>query len=143
MEMEFFEKPGCINGEKQKNILGQAGHALTCINILTFPWTRDALLKFVAGKEPVTMMNFMTPAIKSGDIDPAALSFEGAVALMAASPILIKRPLIRIGDLHIQGFADERLQPYIGNWDRGEDVTTCPNVKTISCDEQRKGSSEK
>lgn len=33
--MAFYEKPGCINGEKQKQILRNAGHDLDCTNILT------------------------------------------------------------------------------------------------------------
>ncbi len=136
MKMEFFEKPGCINGEKQKKILQQAGHTLTCLNILNHAWTNETLLPFVEGKEPVAMMNYTAPAIKNGSIDPATLSFEQALSLMIESPILIKRPLIRIGDLHIQGFTDKRLQDYLGDWDGSDDVTTCPNLITVSCDER-------
>jgi nitrogenase-associated protein len=136
MKMEFFEKPGCINGEKQKKILQQAGHTLTCVNILTYAWKNETLLPFVAGKEPATMMNYTAPAIKNGSIDPATLSFEQALSLMVESPILIKRPLIRVEELHIQGFTDKKLQNYLGDWDGSEDVTTCPNLTTISCDDR-------
>lgn len=88
------------------------------------------------------MMNFTAPAIKSGDIDPASLTAEEALALMLTTPLLIKRPLIRIGDLHIQGFTDKRLQPYLGDWDGSDDVITCPNLHTVSCDD-RPGSRSK
>lgn len=138
MDMDFFEKPGCINGEKQKRILRAAGNTLNCIDILTFPWQKELLLPFVTGKVPTEMMNSTAPAIKRGEIDPASLNFEEALTMMVASPILIKRPLIRIGDLHIQGFTDARLQPFLGDWDNGDDVVTCPNLQTISCDEQKK-----
>lgn len=134
--MDFYEKVGCINGGKQKNILQAAGNELNCIDILAFPWTKEALLPFVEGKTPDEMMNSTAPAIKKGDIRPAELSFNQAVAMMVADPILIKRPLIVVDEMYIQGFNDPRLKSYLGSWDGREDVITCPNLKTISCDEQ-------
>ncbi len=133
--MIFFEKPGCINGEKQKKILIQAGNTLQCINILEHKWTEDKLLPFIQGKEPSTMMNYTAPAIKNGRIHPDRLSFQEAVSLMIADPILIKRPLIQIDQQYIQGFDDERLAAHLGTWDNREDVTTCPNLHTLSCDD--------
>lgn len=136
MNMDFYEKPGCINGEKQKTILRGAGHTLNCIDILSHPWTKELLLPFVAGKEPAAMVNHTAPSVKRGAIVPALLTFDEALSLMIAVPILIKRPLVRIGDLYLQGFNDPRLQPFLGGWDGREDVVTCPNLQTISCDEQ-------
>lgn len=138
-EIVFYEKPGCINGEKQKVILRRAGHALRCINILTFPWRPDILMPFVSGKAPETMMNPSAPAIKKGELRAQALSFQEAVELMVGDPILIKRPLIEVDGMKIQGFTDPRLQPYLGTWDGKEDVTTCPNLHAFSCDEQQSG----
>lgn len=135
----FYEKPGCINGEKQKSILKTAGHTLLCKDILAHPWSKEEILPFVSGKEPLTMMNPTAPDIKNGTIIPAKLSFDEAVQLMINSPILIKRPLIEVDGLFIQGFLDERLQKYLGDWDQKEDVITCPNLATISCDERRDG----
>ena len=134
-KIEFYEKPGCINGEKQKKILTEAGNKLICIDILKFPWTKSALLPFVEGKEPEEMMNSTAPAIKSGEIVPSRLSMGEAIKMMVACPILIKRPLILAGGMHIQGFDNPRLKPYIGSWSGTEDVITCPNLQTISCDE--------
>lgn len=138
-DIVFFEKPGCINGEKQKAILRAAGHSLQCIDILRYPWDRETLLEFVDGREPATMMNHTAPAVKRGEIVPAALGFSEAVALMLADPILIKRPLIKVDGMAIQGFTDPRLSPYLGDWDGREDVVTCPNLQTLSCDEQKGG----
>lgn len=137
-EIRFFEKPGCINGEKQKNILRAAGHTLSCVNILEHQWTKEELLNFVAGKTPAEIMNFTAPAIKNGDITPADLSFDEALDLMLADPILIKRPLIEVAGQHIQGFLHPELQSYLGKWSGEEDVVTCPNLQTISCDEQNR-----
>lgn len=133
----FYEKPGCVNGEKQKKILKDAGHTLHCINILTYSWSRQKLLSFVAEKTVMEMMNPTAPAVKSGKIIPTDLTFDDAVHLMVHDPILIKRPLIEVEGMNIQGFMDPRLAIYLGNWKGDEDVVTCPNLKTLSCDEQK------
>lgn len=132
----FFEKPGCINGEKQKKILTTAGHHLICKNILAEKWTVESLRAFFAVEDPTKIMNYTAPDIKNGDIDPSRLSFEEAVTMMVASPILIKRPLLVVEGQNLQGFDNEKLKPYLGDWDNSEDVITCPNLATISCDER-------
>jgi arsenate reductase (glutaredoxin) len=83
-------------------------------------------------------MNHTAPAIKKGQIVPANLQYDEAVALMIEDPILIKRPLIRVDGLAIQGFMDERLAPYLGSWNGREDVVTCPHLQNLSCDERKK-----
>ncbi|HHB76333.1 MAG TPA: hypothetical protein ENK84_07295 [Desulfobulbus sp.] len=134
----FYEKPGCINGGKQKKILIRAGNILECRNILTYPWSTDNLQPFIAGKRPQDIMNYTAPAIKEEKINPVNLSIEEAVALMVSDPILIKRPLIEVDALFIQGFDHPELKPYLGEWDSSEDVITCPNLQTLSCDDQQK-----
>ena len=61
----------------------------------------------------------------------------GTVSLMIENPILIKRTLIRVDGMSIQGFTDERLTPYLGLWDGKDDVITCLNLQTISCDDSK------
>lgn len=136
--MQFFEKPGCINGEKQKRILIEAGNILECINILDHPWSREELAPFFPEKTPTLIMNHTAPAIKKGEIVPASLQYDEAVSLMIEDPILIKRPLIRVDGLSIQGFMDPRLAPYLGAWNGRDDVVTCPNLHTLSCDDREK-----
>ncbi len=135
----FYEKPGCINGEKQKKILEAAGHTLRCIDILTYPWSLQKLLPFVAGKAVEEIINHTAPAVKKGEIVPTHLTFDEAVELMVKDPILIKRPLIEVEGQTIQGFMDPGLAVYFGVWDGAEDVVTCPNLKTLSCDENKGG----
>jgi arsenate reductase (glutaredoxin) len=135
-EILFFEKPGCINNEKQKKILRSAGHTLHCRDILKHPWDTEKLLPFVEGKKAEQMINTTAPVVKNGSLDPSKLSFTQAIALMIEDPILIKRPLIEVDGLHIQGFESILLKPYLGNWDGSEDVLTCPNLQTTSCDEK-------
>lgn len=129
--IKFFEKPGCINGEKQKRILVEAGNVLECVNILEYSWSREELAQFFREAVPVLIMNHTAPAIKKGEIVPAELDYDQAVSLMIKDPILIKRPLIRVDGMSIQGFTDERLIPYLGAWNKEEDVVTCP--KLIPC----------
>ncbi|WP_163339493.1 ArsC/Spx/MgsR family protein [Desulfopila sp. IMCC35008] len=136
--IQFFEKPGCINGEKQKRILTEAGNDLECINILEHPWSREELVPFFAVQDPSLIMNHTAPAIKKGEILPANLHFDEAVSLMIENPILIKRPLIRVDGLSLQGFTNKLLIPYLGSWSGEEDVITCPNLQTISCDDRSK-----
>lgn len=133
----FYEKPGCINGEKQKTILRQQGHDLECRNILEEKWTADGLKSFIKSKSPSQFMNHTAPAVKKGEIVPAELSIEEAVKLMVEDPILIKRPLIIVDGLHIQAFDNPELKSYLGSWDGAEDVITCPNLNTISCDDRK------
>ena len=142
-KITFFEKTGCINNTKQKKILETGGHELESISILDYPWTTRELLQFVNGREVHEIMNFTAPEIKDGTINPETLSFDEAVNLMAKKPILIKRPLIIVEDTYIQGFTDPRLQKYIPHWDGAEDVITCPNLMTTSCDEQKKTATSK
>ena len=135
----FYEKPGCLNGEKQKTILEAAGHTLQCVDILSFPWSREKLMAFVIGNTPVEMMNHTAPAVKNGDIIPEQLTFNEALDLMLMHPILIKRPLIVVEGMMIQGFMNPDLRPYLGAWDSSVDVVTCPNLQSLSCDEQKRG----
>lgn len=137
--IQFFEKPGCINGEKQKRILTEAGNELECINILEYPWSREELVQFFAVKDPTAIMNYTAPAIKKGEILPANLQFDEAVSLMIENPIIIKRPLIRVDGLSFQGFTNKLLTPYLGAWSGEADVITCPNLQMISCDDRQKG----
>lgn len=138
-KMIFYEKPGCINGGKQKKILEAAGNVLSCVNILEQKWSRARILPYVAGKLPEQMMNYTAPRIKKGEVIPENLSFDEAIELMTEDPILIRRPLIEVDGLFIQGFDDELLGPYLGEWDGSEDVLTCPNLLSYSCDEKAKG----
>ena len=135
-DMIFFEKPGCINGEKQKKILQKAGHRLNCFNILETQWSKEKLVQFVKGRKAVEVMNHTAPAIKNGSIQPEKLTLDEAILLMISDPILIKRPLIQVDGLFIQGFNNPHLSIYLGEWDGQEDVTTCPNLHTLSCDEK-------
>ena len=135
VKVTFYEKPGCINNSKQKRLLIDAGHQLECKNLLTKKWSKQALLKFF-NCMPVTMwFNTSAPDIKSGQLDPSSLSEDVALALMIEEPILIRRPLMCMGDEYRVGFETEFVDQWLGLTDitGKEDLQNCPKKLVQSC----------
>lgn len=110
----FYEKPGCINNTKQKALLQAAGHELEVHNLLSEPWTEANLRLFLGQNAIATCFNRTAPPITSGEIDPDALDAETALHLMIANPILIRRPLLQVGDRRVIGFDLAEIDAWIG-----------------------------
>ncbi|MGK7883803.1 MAG: ArsC/Spx/MgsR family protein [Crocosphaera sp.] len=125
----FYEKPGCRNNTKQKNLLLAAGHNLEAKSLLTEPWKPETLRPFF-GNLPVNLwFNTSAPRIKSGEVIPDNLSEEKALELMIVDPLLIRRPLIHVDGVFRVGFDPEKIDAWIGlNPDQTvtEDLETCP-----------------
>jgi len=65
--------------------------------------------------------------VKSGEIDPRALTPEAALALMLADPILIHRRLLQVGDRREAGFDADLVDAWIGLRPTATPVTdACP-----------------
>lgn len=130
----FFEKPGCIGNAKQKQLLQAAGHQLQVHNLLTELWTPRKLGLFF-GDRPVTeWFNATAPPIKQGEIQPETLDADAALAFMIQQPILIRRPLIQVGDRYAVGFDLAEIDAWIGlapTTDLTEDVQTCPQTVSV------------
>ncbi|UKO98931.1 ArsC/Spx/MgsR family protein [Nostoc sp. UHCC 0870] len=110
----FYEKPGCKGGTRQKVLLTAAGHEVVAYNLLTEPWTVEHLRSFF-GDRPITeWFNPSAPKIKSGEIVPGNLDEQTALFLMLREPLLIRRPLIQVGDRREVGFDVEQLDAWIG-----------------------------
>lgn len=110
----FYEKPGCGGNKRQKAILSEAGHTIEPRDLLTAPWTADSLRAFF-GDLPVSQwFNRAAPAVKEGRVDPDAVDEAAALALMLEQPILIRRPLMQVGDDKMAGFEAERVEAWIG-----------------------------
>ncbi|WP_267383970.1 ArsC/Spx/MgsR family protein [Cyanobacterium sp. uoEpiScrs1] len=127
----FYEKPGCINNTKQKRLLQNAGHTLDVYNLLTIPWTLEKLRPFFGNRPIPEWFNPTAPKIKSGEIIPRNLDERTALYLMIANPLLIRRPLIQVGEVCQVGFDIEQIKSWIGLNDLGsviEDLETCPNT---------------
>jgi nitrogenase-associated protein len=140
----FYEKPGCINNTKQKALLKAAGHSVEAHNLLTEEWKLETLRSFF-GDLPVTdWFNYTAPRIKSGEIIPAQLDAETALSLMIQDPLLIRRPLMQVGDRREVGFDQNQISAWIGlaavdvsqqtTRDQliQQDLQTCPNIERLN-----------
>jgi nitrogenase-associated protein len=110
----FFEKPGCSNNTKQKKLLAEAGHQVIAKNLLTEDW-QPANLRAFFGEQPVKdWFNYSAPAIKHGEVEPNKLSGQEALAMMLENPLLIRRPLMQVGEQKMAGFNQELVDAWIG-----------------------------
>jgi nitrogenase-associated protein len=94
----FFEKPGCRGNARQRDLLLSAGHTLERHNLLTAHWTRESLWAFLGPLPVAEWFNRAAPRIKSGEVQPEALTVDSALALLLAEPLLIRRPLMQRTD---------------------------------------------
>ena len=97
-------------------LLSQAGYTLVVYDLLRQPWANEPeKLRSFFGDMPVTeWFNHSAPAIKYEEIDPAALDEQQAIALMVASPILIRRPLLEVDGRRRAGFDAESIEAWLG-----------------------------
>ncbi|MCD8486362.1 MAG: nitrogenase-associated protein [Desertifilum sp.] len=135
----FFEKPGCINNTKQKALLQSAGHQVEARNLLSEPW-RVATLRPFFGDLPVAeWFNRTAPQIKSGEVIPGQLEEETALNLMMSNPLLIRRPLMQVGDRRMVGFDMAQVAAWIGlevieesqQALMDQDLQTCPKSNPL------------
>ena len=130
----FYEKPGCVNNTKQKAILHASGHAVKARNLLTQSWSPDTLFQFLKDKPLWEWFNrTAAPQIRDGEIVPEKLDEQTALELMVKYPILIRRPLIQIGDRYTVGFDLVKLNAWMGlkepqPSDKDLELETCPKV---------------
>ncbi|MCE1183031.1 MAG: hypothetical protein LWW81_12150 [Rhodocyclales bacterium] len=110
----FYEKPGCKGNLRQKTLLAAAGHSVQAKSLKTEAWTAERLLQFL-GKLPVAdWFNRAAPAVKAGEIVPEALGFEDALHLLLQNPLLIRRPLMEVGEARMVGFDVSAVDAWIG-----------------------------
>ncbi len=109
----FYEKPGCVNNTRQKQILIAAGHAVEAKNLLTEVWQSEQLRPFFNGLAVRDWFNYSAPAIKHGEVEPDLLNEQQALALLVSNPLLIRRPLMQIGELKLAGFDLEKLNQWL------------------------------
>lgn len=129
----FYEKPGCINNTKQKVLLAAAGHTVQAKNLLTEKWTAERLRAFFGELPVAEWFNHSAPRVRDGEIWPHRLTGEEALALMVSEPLLIRRPLMQVGDVYRVGFDQAAVDRWIGlaskmpgRENKREDLETCP-----------------
>lgn len=110
----FYEKPGCGNNARQKQWLAAAGHTVIACNLLTEAWTGARLRAFFGALPVAEWFNRAAPSIKSGQLLPHEQDEAGALALMLADPLLIRRPLLEAAGSCKCGFDPDTIDAWIG-----------------------------
>jgi nitrogenase-associated protein len=110
----FYSKPGCKGGVKQKILLTAAGHEVIPQNLLKEPWTAERLRSFFGDRPVVEWFNLSAPKIKSGEVVPEKVDEQTALALMLKEPLLIRRPLLEVGEQREVGFDVQKIDAWIG-----------------------------
>lgn len=109
-QITFWEKPGCQTNAKQRGVLTAAGYTVAVRNLLTEPWTELRLLDFLMDLPVRDWFNPNSPRLKSGEIEPGLYDTTAALRAMLADPLLIRGPLIEIGDVRLAGFDLSRIR---------------------------------
>ena len=110
----FFEKPGCGGNAKQKGLLRAARHTLDVRDLLEWRWTAKELLEFLAPLPVAEWFNPAAPRVKSGEVLPQTLDADAAMALLLAEPLLIRRPLMALGEERMVGFNADKVHAWVG-----------------------------
>jgi nitrogenase-associated protein len=110
----FYAKPGCGGNARQRALLEASGHTLDVRNLLAEPWTAEGLRRFFGARPVSQWFNMSAPRVKSGEVQPSALSPEAALALLVADPLLIRRPLLQVGNRREAGFEPPLIDAWIG-----------------------------
>lgn len=128
----FYGKPGCGGNARQLRVLRAAGHEVEVRDLLSHSFSPAELRSFF-GERPVhEWFNASSPLIKSGEVDPTAVNEEQALRLFAETPLLIRRPLMEIGDQRFVGFSPDALQPVLGQLEGSSSLDGCAHPAT-SC----------
>jgi nitrogenase-associated protein len=127
----FYEKPGCLSNARQKALLRAVGHRLEVRDLLAEPWTPERLRPFFAGRPVAQWFNPTAPRVKSGEVRPGGLDEAGALALMVADPILIRRPLLETAAGRCCGFEPGPVLDRLGvHLEPGQDLQSCASPES-------------
>lgn len=125
-QITFYEKSGCSNNTKQKELLAAAGHEVIARDLLTEPWTQERLLDFFGERPVAEWFNRAAPSVKSGEVIPESLDEKEALQLMLVDPLLIRRPLMEADGRRDIGFDQEKIHAWLGLAPAGSDLESCP-----------------
>jgi len=105
----FYEKRGCSGNARQKALLDEHGVTFEVRSLLDTPWDVPTLESFFQGLTPKEMLNPFAPQLKDGTFKVEDYTKESLIEKMVKEPILIRRPLLHIGDVKLCGFDIPRL----------------------------------
>lgn len=126
MAITFFEKPGCAGNAKQKKLLDLYNISYKTEDMLSYPWQQETLKAFFDTMEKEDIFNPFAPQIKNREIVPEQLSKEQLIELMIENPILIKRPLLIIGEEKVCGFDIDKINALLQK-------NICSSVSISTC----------
>ena len=66
-------------------------------------FSRDELEELIAKDDPTKFFSFRSPSFKKLGLEKDSLERDQIISLMLEEPRLIKRPIVKIGDLVILG----------------------------------------
>ncbi|WP_068438004.1 ArsC/Spx/MgsR family protein [Magnetospirillum sp. XM-1] len=128
----FYEKPGCSNNTRQKQLLSRSGHDVVALDIRAQGWTPEGLRPFFEGLPVAQWFNRAAPRVKSGAVVPESMPADEALAEMCLDPLLIRRPLMESGGRHMAGFDEAAVADWIGLARTAEPIPeTCPRSDGI------------
>ena len=105
----FYEKRGCSGNARQKALLDEHGVTFEVRSLLDTPWDVPTLESFFQGLTPKEMLNPFAPQLKDGTFKVEDYTKESLIEKMVKEPILIRRPLLHIGDVKLCGFDIPKL----------------------------------
>lgn len=112
--IHFWGKPGCQTNSRQRLLLEQEGHQVVFHDLLSEQWSAMRLLDFFMDLPVSEWFNMNAPKVKSGEIIPGMLDTTSALHAMMTEPLLIRRPLMEIGNLRIVGFNPDQIGSLTG-----------------------------
>jgi nitrogenase-associated protein len=123
----FYEKPGCSNNTRQKQLLLKSGHDVVALDIRAQGWSPDTLRPFFEGLPVAQWFNRAAPRVKSGAVVPETMGADEALAEMCLDPLLIRRPLMESGGRRMAGFDEAAVDAWVGLERPPEPLSeTCP-----------------
>lgn len=132
-EVTFYEKTGCLGNKRQKEVLKANDVEFEVKSMLDTKWDKTTLESFFEDLEKEQIVNETAQKIKSGEIDVASLTKEQLIYKMVSDPILIKRPLIIVGDTKICGFDIPKLNSALNlKLDTKKEIGTCQSSDSCS-----------
>lgn len=126
-ELIFYEKPGCVGNQRQKKLLLELGHRVEVRDLINEYWTAERLRPFFGNQPVAQWFNDSAHKVKDGTINIHAVDAEQALKLMLEEPMLIRRPLMQVGEIRQAGFVPGPVLDALEvSLDPEKDLQTCP-----------------
>ncbi len=115
----FYEKPSCVENQKQKNFLVAAGYEIESRDLTAEHWTPAGLRAFFADRPVAEWFDPRATKIISGEINPAAANPQAALVMMSVDPNLIRSPLLKYNGRCASGLDAAELEHFLSADERG------------------------